>query len=96
MKKVTQKCDYCLQEQTDEIGIGLVEIRRVYMLGTKDACRNCHEKAQRLLEISLSKSGFGVFKDKCGRCGKKLGKDNECSEHGWNTNPTNYKKEDIN
>ena len=55
MKKVTQKCDYCLQEVTDEIGISFVEIRRVYMLGTKDACRNCHEKAQRLLEISLSK-----------------------------------------
>ena len=78
MKKVTQKCDYCLQEVTDEIGIGFVEIRRVYMLGTKDACRNCHEKAQRLLEISLNKPS------------------NECSKHGWNTNTTNYKKEDIN
>ena len=54
MKKITQKCDFCLQEQTDEIGTGLVEIRRVYMLGMKDACRNCHEKAQRLLEISLT------------------------------------------
>jgi hypothetical protein len=40
MKKVTQKCDYCLQEVTDEIGIDFVEIRRVYILGTKDACRN--------------------------------------------------------
>lgn len=25
------------------------------------------------------------YYDKCGQCGRILGSDNECVEHGWNT-----------
>ena len=52
MKKLTQKCDYCEQEITEVLGAGFEEPRRLFKLGTKEACLNCHEKAQKLMEVS--------------------------------------------
>ena len=53
MKELKQKCDYCLVEVTDILGVGYEEPRRLYKLGTKEACGNCHEKAQRHLEVKV-------------------------------------------
>ena len=53
MKTLSSKCDFCLQEVTDMLGVGYEEPRRLFKLGTREACGNCHEKAQRLLEINM-------------------------------------------
>ena len=45
MKKVTQKCDYCLQEVTDEIGIGFSDLKR-------PCCKSCDNQRLKITRKS--------------------------------------------
>ena len=53
MKTLIQRCDFCGKKESDELGLGYVETKRVFKLGNKEACHSCHYKAQMLLEVNL-------------------------------------------
>ena len=50
MRILTQRCDYCLQEETDTLSCNSEYPKKVFRLGIQDACLYCDNKAQQLLE----------------------------------------------
>lgn len=50
MKIITFKCDFCDFEETCELGGGAQFPRVLLLIGHKEACRECTDKAQKLLD----------------------------------------------